>query len=47
MRLQDIAFGVFILLVLFWIFKNPTATNGLAITGIQGLNTTFKTLQGR
>lgn len=47
MRLMDIFFGIFVLIVVFLILANGRATNSLAVTGFSGLNTTIKTLQGR
>lgn len=47
MRLMDIFFGIFILIVIGWVLTHAKETNTLAVTGIGGLNTTIKTLQGR
>lgn len=47
MRLMDIFFGIFILIVIFLVVANYKATNTLAVTSLSGLNTTIRTLQGR
>lgn len=42
-----VAFGIFILILLFLTLSNYTAANGLIGTAGNGINTYTRTLQGR